>query len=81
MSLEAYRGTCRKTTGKACALVLVPVLVIALVQELLLVPVVELEGPRKMVLSVVRKGEAEGHGEAGEGLNSKNNSGNGAGMV
>ena len=46
MSLEVDRGTCRKTTGKACALVLVlvPVLVIALVRELLLVPVVELEG-------------------------------------
>ena len=76
MSLEVCRGTCRRTTGKACKLVLV-----LLHRELLLVPVVELEGPRKMVFPVVEKGETEGQGGAEEGLEDKNNSRTGSGMV
>ena len=74
MSLEVCRGTCRRTTGKACKLVLVH-------REPLLVPVVELEEPRKMVFPVVEKGETEGQGGAEEGLEDKNNSRTGSGMV
>ena len=78
MSLEVYRGTSRRTGGKACVLVFV--LVLALVQELLLVPV-ELREPWKMVLLMVRKEEEEGQGGAEGVLNSRNNSRNGSGVV
>ena len=78
MSLEAYRGTCRNTTGRACVHlpVLVPVLVLALVPEPPVV--VGQEGPLKMV---VRKVETGFPGGAGKDLNRKNNSGNGSSMV
>ena len=72
MSLEVDRGTYRRTTGKACTRVLVLVL---------LVPVGELEEPRKMVFPVIEKGETEGQGGAEEGLEDKHNSRTGSGMI
>ena len=77
MSLEVDRGTSRRTGGKACIPVLMLVLVQVLVQELRPVPVVEQGEPRKMVVSMVRKGQ----GGAEEVWNDRNNSGNGTSMV
>ena len=66
MSLEAYRGTCRRTTGKAC------ILVLALERK----PRVLV-----LVLAMVRKGEEEGQGRAEKVLNNRKNGRNESGMV